>query len=298
MEHTTLIHLDHRTRYHYPCAVGFGDHRLLLYPRGSPALRIDTFTVECDPPATIRWVNDCFENTVALASFQAKQPTLEVRCTMDIRLSEHNPYDFLLESRAVNYPFNHTPVEKQALHCHLGTIATSDAREVLSWYCRIMPDQPRETSLLLSQLNRCIYEQFRYVRRDDPGVQTPDETLRLQSGACRDLAWLFIAVTRQLGFASRFVSGYIAEPDKPDASQADNRAQGSMHAWAEVYLPGAGWKGYDPTNGILATSAFVATAVSDHPGWANPIQGTYLHPDPQPVTLDVDLKITSPSAHS
>jgi transglutaminase-like putative cysteine protease len=130
------------------------------------------------------------------------------------------------------------------------------------------------------------------VRRDEEGIQTPDATLDLKTGSCRDMAVLFISAVRKLGFAARFVSGYLFDP--PVGAGGDhcfNRAVGSMHAWAEVYLPGAGWKGFDPTNGILANGYFIPCGVSHEPASVDPIQGNYFSEVSTDSTMEVELEI-------
>lgn len=132
---------------------------------------------------------------------------------------------------------------------------------------------------LLTLLNRLVNQAFLYQRRETPGIQTPDETVQLGSGSCRDFAVFFAAVCRRLGLAARFVSGYLYDPPINGGSGA-NRAHGSMHAWTEVFLPGAGWKGFDPTNGVLCSDYFIPVAVARHPETVNPVQGSYLGTEP------------------
>ena len=150
---------------------------------------------------------------------------------------------------------------------------------------------PNSTLEVLTQINRRFRERFQYVRREEEGVQTPDQTIAHGSGSCRDFSVLFIEICRQLGFAARFVSGYLYDPPN-GADHIENVAQGSMHAWTQVYIPGAGWKGFDPTNGVLENTCFIPCAVANEPKLTSPIQGSYSHTHSRiSSTMEVGLEI-------
>lgn len=288
------IAVDHLTEYQYEEPVSFGEHSLYLRPRESQTLRVQDFALECKPEGKVRWVRDCFNNVVAVVSFGlAESSLLSFRCRMAFDVAEENPFDFILETRASKFPFAYDEREKSALGPYLEA-DESERWRVLGWVRDMLGDatSARETIAVLTDLNIGIQQSIAYERREDEGVRTANETLSLGRGSCRDLAELFVATSRQLGLAARFVSGYLYESPPPEGMSAFNRAAGSMHAWAEVYLPGAGWKGFDPTNGILTDHHFLPAAVANRPQWVNPIQGRYFHAGQVGSRMNVDLHIT------
>ncbi len=289
------IYVDHRTEYRYEQPVVLGEHSLFLRPRDSQSLHVASFSLETEPVCKIRWVRDCFNNVVAVTSF-SPEPTssLLFHCRMRFEVTEDNPFDFILEPRAAEFPFAYDERERSALSPYLETGLTAESAAVAAWLPEVLgdPGRTRDTTTLLTDLNRAVHSSIGYTRRDEEGTRSADETLRLRSGSCRDMAELFIAASRALGLAARFVSGYLYEPAASSTFGAShNVATGSMHAWAEVYLPGAGWRGFDPTNGIMTTHHFMTSAVSNRPDWVNPIQGQYLHRGPVASQMSVVLSV-------
>jgi transglutaminase-like putative cysteine protease len=289
------IAVDHLTEYRYEEPVGFGEHSLYLRPRESQTLRVQSFSLQCRPEGQVRWVRDCFNNVVAVVSFGlAESALLSFHCRMSFDVAEENPFDFILETRASEFPFRYDERETSALQPYLQA-DESERRSVLDWVHGVIGESTRgrETIAFLTDLNLGMHRSIAYERRDDEGVRTPSDILRIGRGSCRDLAELFVATSRQLGLAARFVSGYLYEPPPPEGASAFNRAAGSMHAWAEVYLPGAGWRGFDPTNGILTDHHFLPAAVANRPQWVSPIQGRYFHAGDVGSQMRVDLRITA-----
>jgi transglutaminase-like putative cysteine protease len=288
------IAVDHLTEYRYEQPVSFGEHALYLRPRESHTVRVTHFSLSCQPEGKVRWVRDCFNNVVAVVSFGLVESSLlSFRCEMAFDVAEENPFDFILESRASQFPFRYDEREKSALQPYLEA-EQSERWRVLDWVRSIVggASSTRETIAFLTDLNLGIHRQIAYERRDDEGVRTASETLAIGRGSCRDLAELFASTSRQLGLAARFVSGYLYEPPPPEGASAFNVAAGSMHAWAEVYLPGAGWRGFDPTNGILTDHHFLPAAVANRPQWVSPVQGRYFHSGKVGSQMHVDLRIT------
>lgn len=287
------IAVDHVTEYRYADAVGFGEHSLYLRPRESQTIHVESFELRCQPEGKVRWVRDCFNNIVAVVSFGAAQSSvLSFHCRMAFDVAEENPFDFILESRASEFPFSYDAREKSALRPYLES-EEAERWRLLEWARESLGDlsKRRETISFLTDLNLAIHRRIQYERRDEEGTQTPNETLERGRGSCRDLAELFVATSRQLGLAARFVSGYLYEPAQPGGAGTFNVAAGSMHAWAEVYLPGAGWRGFDPTNGLLTDHHFLPAAVANRPDWVNPIQGQYLHAGSVASEMRVALSI-------
>lgn len=290
------ISVEHLTEYRYEQPVGFGEHSLYLRPREGQTLHVRSFSLQCRPEARVRWVRDCFNNIVAVVSFGlVESSVLAFDCRMSFEVAEENPFDFILEARAAEFPFAYDEKEKSALRPYLET-EESERWRVLDWARSVLGDatRSRETIGFLTDLNLAINRNIAYQRREDEGVQTANETLAIGRGSCRDFAELFVTTSRQLGLAARFVSGYLYEPPPPPGASAFNRAAGSMHAWAEVYLPGAGWRGFDPTNGLLTDHHFLPAAVASRPQWVNPIQGRYFHVGDVRSEMTVDLRITEP----
>ena len=294
------LSIHHRTCYTYSAPVSFGDQHVFLRPRDSNELVVESFTLETSPASRQRWVRDAFNNIVVVTNTGlATAGELVLECRMTVQSLENNPFDFVLEPYATGYPFAYEERERTALSPAVETTVPG-SESVLGWFRGVVPspDGHADVVQFLSGLNDAVRASIQYERRDEEGIQSPDETLRLGCGSCRDMALLFIAVCRRLGLAARFVSGYLYDaPPGDGATGADtgqfgfNRAVGSMHAWAEVYLPGAGWKGFDPTNGILANAYFVPAAVAIDPSSVSPIQGNFYSPVPVTSLVKVDLDI-------
>lgn len=275
-----ILQIHHQTRHHYDVEVSFGEHALFLRPLESHSRRVQDFSVKTEPVSRQRWVRDAYGNVVLICNFglvEARDLTFEVR--QRVAILEENPFDFILEPYAVGFPFTYRTEDRQALLPFMGTTAATGALRVLDWFYGAVPAPMQHPSVVqfLCELCAAVRRDIAYQARYEAGVQDADETLRLRLGSCRDMAVLFMAVVRQLGLAARFVSGYLYDPpvDGEGDGHIFNRAVGSMHAWVEVYLPGAGWKGFDPTNGILANAYFVPCAVSHDPLAINPIKGAY-----------------------
>ncbi|HKK18254.1 MAG TPA: transglutaminase family protein [Opitutales bacterium] len=289
------ISIQHNTRHDYEGEVSFGDHSLFLRPNDSHRRRVHSFSVKTNPGSGQRWVRDAYGNIVLICNFGMQtSASLSFEARILVEVEDENPYDFILEPHAIAFPFDYTAGEKQALLPFLNKNAKPGELRVLDWFYSAVEQPLQHPSIVgfLSRLNEAVRRDIAYVARDEEGIQDPDLTLKLRSGSCRDMAVLFIAAVRQLGLAARFVSGYLYDPptDVP-GEHAFNRAVGSMHAWVEVYLPGAGWKGFDPTNGILANNYFMPTAVSHDPFAVNPIQGAYYSELPFASSMTADLKL-------
>lgn len=289
------ISIQHTTRHDYEGDVSFGDHSLFLRPCDSHRRRVLEFSVRTDPASTQRWVRDVYGNIVLVSNFgmqTARSLCFEGR--MLVELEDENPYDFILDSHAIAYPFDYSGSEQRALLPFLGKTVKPGELRVLDWFYSAVDQPLQHPSIVqfLSNLNEAVRRDIAYVERPEAGIQDPDTTLKLRSGSCRDMAVLFIATVRQLGLAARFVSGYLYDPPVEGSGEhAFNRAVGSMHAWVEVYLPGAGWKGFDPTNGILANNYFIPSAVSHDPLAVSPIQGAYYSKVAVGSSLTTELKL-------
>jgi hypothetical protein len=229
-------------------------------------------------------MRDLHENNIGLVDFTnpASEMTIEGNFTLDV--CERNPFDFILLPEAAEYPFSYERelwVELSSLCQNLYVRDTDRIRDWLApfWH----PGKKVETLELLQQVNLQIYRSIRYQRREQKGVLSPAETLENNGGSCRDFATLFMEACRFLGLAARFVSGYMYSPEI--------QGQMSMHGWAEVYLPGAGWIGFDPSWGLLADSNYFPVAVSRHSEHVPPISGTYFGTPRAFLRSDVELRV-------
>ena len=281
------LSISHLTEYRYSTPVSLLPHRLRLRPLESHSLRIESSTLEISPANTLRWYRDALGNSVAIASFNEIADTLRVTSEVVIEVYDDSPLDFLMEDYAVSFPFAYAVGEQIDLAPFEQSVYVDDVPAVRGWLDSLgLLTRPIETFALLTQLNCAIANTFSYRIREDEGVQSPATTLRLNSGSCRDFAALFIESCRCMGLASRFVSGYLHMPD----NEAGNA---STHAWAEVYLPGPGWKGFDPTSGLITGNQHIPVAVARHPEAVPPVSGSFVGPAGQLPTLTVAVRVSA-----
>jgi transglutaminase-like putative cysteine protease len=266
------LDITHVTEYNFATQVTLLPHQLLLRPRESHTLHIESSTLEIQPAHSIRWHRDALDNCVACVTFKAPAYTLRVVSKLAVRVFDDAPLDFLVENYAVTYPFDYAPTEQPDLVAYRQSTYSQDRFAVQQWLGSLgcLPG-PVETFVLLDRMNRDIAASFSYLAREEPGVQSPGQTLAIRRGSCRDFAALFMEACRHLGLAARFVSGYL------DIS-ATSSGIASTHAWAEVYLPGPGWKGFDPTSGELTDNRHIPIAVARHPEAVPPVAGSFVGP--------------------
>jgi hypothetical protein len=294
-----IIQIHHTTRYDYEGPVSFSDHQLRVCPRSDHALKWIDFTVKTQPQSNQRWLRDVYNNPVWVCNFGLQESQeLVFEVALKVEIARENPFNFILDPHGLSYPLKYQAIEREALKPYIEH-AVAGSAAVLDWFYQAVPSPVTHPEIVtfISDLNQALRRDIRYVRREEEGVQSPDETLKLRAGSCRDMAWLMIAVCRQLGLAARFVSGYLYVPEPEEGENSAqamiNRAAGSMHAWVEIYLPGAGWKGFDPTNGILADSLFIPCAVALDPIGAAPTVGRYFAKKEIPSKMDFTLSITA-----
>ena len=270
MKYLTVVHL---TRYRYAKPVTFGRHRLMLRPRDSHDMRLVDAELTLSPPGEVRWMHDVFGNSVAEVAFAQRAVELLIVSTLRIeRYGLAGPV-FPIAPEAQMYPFVYSASDRSDLGRLVERHYPDPQGTVDAWTKRFAGQRPMSTYSLLSSINGAIKNEFTYNERYVEGTQSPTETLEKMSGACRDYALLFMEAVRSLGFGARFVTGYLYDPalDGGDAVQGS----GATHAWADVYLPGAGWVEYDPTNGLIAGENLVRIAVTRDPSQAIPISGTF-----------------------
>jgi len=274
----------HRTCYNFSAAVRLDPHTLLIRPREGHELRIESSILKITPPATLRWHRDVEDNSVAIATFDSLTSQLLIESEVIIQQYNRAPLDFLVADYAMNYPFSYTPEDRVVLAPYMNLAMRNSGDTLDQWLANSWRlDDQIQTYALLQRISTQICNGLSYLRREEPGVQTATETLSYGTGSCRDFANLFVEAARRLGLAARFVSGYHHAPP----STVDF---GATHAWAEVYLPGAGWKGFDPTLDEVAGTNHIAVAVAKLPESVPPIAGSFF--GAATASLDVGVWVT------
>ncbi|MEC4749971.1 transglutaminase family protein [Methylomicrobium sp. Wu6] len=280
------LQIEHITTYQYASDVSLLPHRLLLRPREGHDIRIESAELMISPAHQLQWQRDVYDNSVAVATFTESGNRLSIDSRLILQHYDDQPLNFLVADYAVYYPFRYNPAESDDLAPYLSVIFGQDRPLLYAWLQQFWQSgQVVETYLLLDWINKAIATGFTYQQREEPGVQTPATTLARRAGSCRDFATLFIDACRSLGLASRFVSGYLYTPMRP-------RGQGSTHAWSEVYLPGAGWKGFDSTTGQVVGNDHITVAVNRHPELAPPVSGSFIADAGQASHMHVAVEVT------
>lgn len=287
---SVIYDLEHITTYRYTNLVTFGEHRAIFLPSGNHSGRILSYSLETNIPSKVRWIMDTLSNNVAFIEFS--EPAKELSVTCRVR-GEHFGIaaiaDFPLEARAKEVPVQYTPDEWIDLAPFMRPHAEDPDSSVAAWAKSfVLGDQDVTLDVLERMMDR-IWNSLTYQARETEGTQSPGETLRLKSGTCRDYAWLMIEALRRLGFACRFVSGYLYD-EALDGGEVGMTGSGATHAWLQVYLPGAGWRSYDPTNCLTAGYDLIRVAIARHPGQVIPLTGSWFG-DAQDY-LGMDVKVT------
>lgn len=290
----TRLRIRHETRYAYERPVGFGPQRLLVRPRDSHATRILEATLAFAPTGDTRWVYDALGNCVCL--FQPLGEASGLSIVSELLIER---YPAPLAPLTVDNPHTAMPIvydrcDRTVLAPFIDPVTDDPDGELLKWI-RAHTDTPDEPALdFLLRLNGAIHDGFAYTERWEEGAQSPAFTVLHGSGACRDLAWLMVEALRRMGYAARFVSGYLYAP-----SRGGLRGAGATHAWCEVFLPDLGWTEFDPTNGLAESSDLIPVAVSRTPEEASPIRGTIIgDPGRADLSIHVDVRLADAIAEA
>ncbi|MFL5372495.1 MAG: transglutaminase domain-containing protein, partial [Myxococcales bacterium] len=270
--------LQHRSRYVYPRPTILGPHVVRLRPAPHARAHVESYALRLSDPAEVRWQYDPAGNHVARATWAGvRLPALEVAVDLSLELTPVNPFDFSLDPFAQQTPFSYGPLSAD-LAPYLGPVDGAFACAALAEQFFAALPRAGATVPLLTEINRAVHERIRYVTREEAGIWTPEETLREARGSCRDSAVLLVAALRSRGLAARFVSGYLVQ--LADSARLPDQATGvpkdvlALHAWAEVFLPGAGWMGLDATSGLFCGEGHIPLACSAVPALAAAVEGT------------------------
>jgi transglutaminase-like putative cysteine protease len=277
------LHIEHATSYFYERPVRFGRHRLVLRPREGHELRVEHMDLRLEPAHQVQWISDVFGNSIALVDFLEPSRVLTIASEVTIERLTPFPDRNLHQPWRVPFPPSYDPVESAIALVYRSPTYPEDAAPLQAWLRKALaavPDDAEGTMLALCGL---VFRTVTYQRRSERGVQNPARTLELGTGSCRDMATLMMDAARLLGIAARFASGYLH-------CTASMAGHASTHAWAEVYLPTLGWRGFDPTIGAALSLRHVVTGVSSHPRGVMPVSGMFIGAQADYRTLQVAVK--------
>jgi len=267
----TRVAIHHHTQYDYDRMVSLSPHLIRLRPVAHSRATIESYSLTIQPANhALHWQQDPFGNFVARVDFWEPMQSMSIDVDIVASLEPVNPFDFFLDTYAISFPFDYEDQLKKDLAPYLDV--TEKGTHYEQWLQSIDRTTQGTIDFLIS-LNKRVFQDIAYTTRMEPGVQTAEETLDLAIGSCRDSGWLLVQTLRKFGLAARFVSGYLAQvvPEGPSELKENSLA---LHAWAEVFIPGAGWIGLDPTSGMLATEGHIALACTSEPMGAAPVTGT------------------------
>ncbi len=269
----------HTTVYHYKQPVSFGEHRVMFRPRDSHDLRVLATDLEISPEALVRMIQDPHSNSVALVQPLVSAEELKIVCSFAIEHAHTDNLELPLSPSAEVFPFAYSLEERFDLETYMRPHHDDPGGHLTAWARQfIRTDGLTGTRDLLVKMNQFIRVNFRYAARDEEGTQTPQQTLVLGTGSCRDFALLMMEAARRLGIATRFVSGYLYDPALDGGDGGDDggtMGAGATHAWLQAYLPGAGWVPFDPTNNLLGGNQLIRVGVARDPSQAAPIAGSW-----------------------
>jgi transglutaminase-like putative cysteine protease len=284
------LRIQHRTTYRYHQSVALGPHRLMLRPRESRDLRLISSVIDVNPGAVVTWAHDVVGNAVATATFQTMADLLTIHSDTQLELNTAAWPVFDIAASAISYPFRYSDDE----WIDLGALAVPQYADphgrLLTWARAFVRSNPTDTLALLKDLSAGVSAWIAYQAREDEGTQSPTQTLDRGWGSCRDFAVLFVEAARCLGFGARIVSGYLYNPDM---DMSGSSSAGTTHAWAEVYVPGAGWITFDPTNRGVGGSNLIPVAVARGIRQAMPVSGSFIGMANALLGMYVEIDVTA-----
>ena len=293
-----LLTVRHATTYRYRHPVSFGEHRMMFRPRDSHDQRLIRHDLTISPePTSLRWSQDVFGNSITHARFHGRAETLSFVNTLEIDHTDSVDPSVMLSAYARQIPFAYDADEMPDLLRSIERQYHDGGHIVDQWARSLLDDHgPTPTVDLLAAMTKAIRHRFNYVARYSPGIQDPQTTMRLETGTCRDFALLMMEAVRSLGMAARFVSGYLHVPRRTHNGASERQGGGNTHAWLQVYLPGAGWIDYDPTNGIVGSRGLIRVSVVRDPAMAVPLSGSWTGASADCLGMDVSVEVSEKTA--
>ncbi len=280
------LRILYQTQYAYAETVTFSQHLFRLFPKAERHVRVLSSAFQTNADAVVNYRRDLFDNEIASCFYPEKSSLLQASFNLELAVEERNAFGFLVASHALDLPFTYQPAERRVLEPYL---QGAQRIELPFWKT---PERARPTIETLLELNEAIHTNLEYERREEGDPHPPEELIERGAGACRDFAVLLAEVLRGLGVATRVASGYLCE-----FGGGDKVAEGSLHAWTEAYIPGAGWLGMDPTNGTFCDHHHLTAAVGLTPADIAPVLGNYYSKLHIPSTMNASLQII-PHDHS
>lgn len=288
-----LLQIRHKTVYRYHRPVIFNEHRGMFRPHDSHDQRLLDIQFRVSPDARIRWVHDVFSNAATIFNFpDTPSDALEIECVMRVYRNPVFGEHFPLTEFARRFPFEYPPEQLTDLRPSIVATYPDDDQSLLKWAQGFATEAGGDTWETLRRMNAAIHQNFIYNRREEPGVQPPAETLSMGAGSCRDFAVLMLEAVRRLNFAGRFVTGYLYDPSL-DNGETVMQGSGATHAWLQIFLPGAGWVEFDPTNGLIDSTNLIRTGVARTPDQAVPLRGTYKGAAEDTAGFTVEVEVTT-----
>jgi len=288
-----ILTVNHRTVYRYARPVELGEHRLMFRPRDSHDLRLIDTGLLIQPAASVRWLHDVFGNSIAMATFDRLADELVFESTFRAETFPVAERSITLEPFAQSYPFSYPADEIPDLSRTIERSYPDPEHKVDIWARTFLAgEHTLDTLAILIGMTRRIRSDFIYAAREAVGTQEPTRTLEIGSGSCRDFALLMMEAARSLGFAARFVSGYLYD-EKLIGAEGGLVGGGATHAWVQIYLPGAGWVEFDPTNALIGGRNLIRVAVARDPSQAVPLTGTYTGTPGDFLWMTVDVRVTA-----
>ncbi|GJH25033.1 transglutaminase family protein [Caballeronia novacaledonica] len=309
---SVFLEVEHVTTYRYRKPVEFSPHRVMFRPRAAHDIRVLSATLAVSPHSAQHWIHDVFSNSVAVVEPRVPADELQLRARFVIEHFGVKNLELPVVPEAENYPFQYNDEDRLDLASFLPPQYPDDQPMLRDWVTQFLPRRGTiHTRDILANINSAIRGDFQYQSRDAMGTQRPSETLNRRSGTCRDFALLMIEVVRELGLAARFVSGYLYDrtldtPAPPavrntglqqGARQVESRDEplvvgaGATHAWLHVFLPGAGWVPYDPTNSLVGGTDLIRVAYTRKPEQAAPVSGSWFGDAADFIGMDVSVGV-------
>ena len=284
------LEVRHRTVYRYRASVELGPHRLMLRPRESRDLRLVSNAVTVSPGAQVNWAHDVFGNSVATAVFYGATDNLVIDSVVELQLFGSAWPVFDIAASAIVYPFRYTDDEWTDLGALTAQQYADPIDRLAQWARGFVGGDRTDTLALLKDLSAGVSAWISYQSREDEGTQSPAQTLDRGWGSCRDFAVLFVEAARSLGFGARIVSGYLFNPDRSLVGSAD---WGSTHAWGEVFVSGAGWISFDPTNRSVGGFNLIPVAVARDIRQAMPVAGSFVGDSDAFAGMTVEVRVSA-----